>query len=259
MATMKRRLTRAETLAHLTRAKKMRADGVDIQIRQDWLEGARPLDITIRGGFEAMVYDLPGGGAAYAIWVLLVARRRVTLMDCKLLTNWDSEIGLVGFFDDREPLWWLGNRDFPRRQVLNPRIMNSLKFHGYDYTVEGVVLLTGLKPMPEAFYHGMLVPFTVVFLDQNENAIRKDGELFVDRTWRRKNAAGGRDSGLYGPHEASAPSEPGFCPNLNTGPVCTPAAAELFKNRVGSKETKSKSDSELLAALRGTLRNLGPR
>jgi hypothetical protein len=175
----------------------MRAGGVDLQIREDWLESARSLDIVVGGGFAAMVFDLPGGGAGYAIWVRLVARRRVTLTDCRATTDWDDVIGLVGFFDDREPLWRLGRLAFPRRQVLNMRIMNTLKFHGSDYMVEGVILFTGLKPMPEALHHGMTVPFTLAFLDQNENEIPKDGELFVHRTWKRKSKFVGRGSGLY--------------------------------------------------------------
>ena len=55
------------------------------------------------------------------------------------------------------------------------RIMNSLKFHGYDDMVEGVILFTGLKAMPVEFYHGMVVRFTLIFLDQNENEIRPRG------------------------------------------------------------------------------------
>ena len=92
-------------------------------------------------------------------------------------------MGSKDFLTNREPHWWLGHRDFPRSQVLNQRIMNSLKFHGADDTVEGVILFTGLKPMPLEFYQGMAVPFTLIFLDQNENEIRQGADLSVDRTW----------------------------------------------------------------------------
>lgn len=114
MPTIKRSLSRTRILANLARAKKMRAQGVDIQIPEEWEEAARSLDIVVGGSSAAMVFDLPGGTAAYAIWVRLVARRWVAVTDCRLATDWDDEIGLVGFFDDREPLWWLGHLDFPR-------------------------------------------------------------------------------------------------------------------------------------------------
>jgi hypothetical protein len=147
MPTMKRSLSYPEILANLARARKMRADGVDIQVRAEWEEAARSLDIVVGGGFAATVFDLEGGSAAYAVSARLVARRRITLTDCRLLTAWDKDITLMGYFDDREPVWWLGHMDFPRRKVLNPRIMNDLKFHGHDYCVEGVILFTA-KPMP---------------------------------------------------------------------------------------------------------------
>jgi len=208
MPTMKRNLSRSEILANLARARKMRADGVDIQVPAEWEEAARPLDIVVGGGSEAMVFDLKGGSAGYAIWVRLVARRRITLTDCRLLTPWDKGITLVGYFDDREPVWWLGNIDFPRRQVLNPRIMNELRFHGYDYTVAGVILATGLKPIPEAFHHGMTVPFTSVFEDQNGSEISQDSILFVDRTWKRKPGAARPRTSLFDPVEIPVVREP---------------------------------------------------
>ena len=253
MPTIKRSLTRPEKLDHLARAKQMRAEGVDLRIREEWLEGAHSLDITIVG-FHSMVYDLRGGGAAYAVWVRLVARRRITLTDCKLVTDWDTDIGLVGFFDGREPVWWLGHQDFPRSQVLNQRIMDSLKFHGYDYMVEGVILFTGSQPMPEAYPHGMNIPFTLVFLDQNENEIREDAELFVDRTWKQKNKFVPRGRSLYDPDEASAPIESAFRPNLNRGRV-PDLGAEMLKNRPVRKEP----ESEAMASLRKAIRELSPR
>ena len=67
MPFLKRRLTRSEQLDHLARAKQMRAAGVDVQIRDEWWEAARPLNVTITP-FHSHVYDLQRGGAAYAVW-----------------------------------------------------------------------------------------------------------------------------------------------------------------------------------------------
>ena len=45
MPTIKRSLTRPEKLDHLARAKQMRAEGVDLQIREEWLEAAHYMEM----------------------------------------------------------------------------------------------------------------------------------------------------------------------------------------------------------------------
>ena len=131
MPTIKRSLTRPEKLDHLARAKQMRAEGVDLQIREEWLEAAhslemkaagvdveiphrrleksRSLDIFVAGGPVSFIFDMPGGGAAFAIWVRLVARRLVILLDWAMTTAWDDQIA-PQYFDDRIELWRLGQK-----------------------------------------------------------------------------------------------------------------------------------------------------
>lgn len=204
MSTIKRTLSLAETIANLARARKMSACGVRLQIPEEWEERARSLDIMVDGDFPATVFDLDSGTAAYAIWVRLVARRRVMLMDCRLATDCDGDIRLAGNFDDREPIWWLGHQDFPRRQVLNPRIENHLKFQGYGRTMEGVILATGSKGIPVSWHHGTTAPIRISFLDQNRDEISQSADLFVDRTWARRRIKV-RRNGLRDPEEARDP------------------------------------------------------
>ena len=240
MPTIKRSLTRSEKLDHLARAKRMCAEGVDLQIREEWLEAAhslemkaagvdveipqrrleksRRLDIFVAGGFATYVFDMPGGGAAFAIWVRLVARRLVILLDWAMTTAWDDQIVPQAFFDERTDPWRLGQRDFPRSEVLNMRIMDALTLNP-GRMAEGWLLAVGLKPMPEAFHHGMTVPFTLELWDQYENVIPQDAELFVDRRYKPKNKFVRQESGLYSPDETSAIIEPAFRPNLNRGRV----------------------------------------
>lgn len=118
------------------------------------------------------------------------------------------------------------------------RIMNTLKFHHHGYMVEGMILFAG-RPIPEWYCHAMTVPFTLIFLDQNENEIRVEAELFVDRTWKRQDKVARRKSTLRGPVEIRETSEPGFRPNLNIGPVPDPAA-ELIKKRMGRKQAEGR-------------------
>jgi hypothetical protein len=274
MPTIKRSLTRPEKLDHLARAKQMRAEGVDLQIREEWLEAAhsmemkaarvdveipqrpleksRRLDIFVAGGPATFIFDMPGGGAAFAIWVRLVASRLVTLLDWAMTTAWDDQIVPQAFFDERTELWRLGQKDFPRSEVLNMR-MHALTLNP-GRMAEGWLLAGGLKPMPEAFHHGMTVPFTLELLDQYENVIPQNAELFVDRTCKPKNKFVRRESGLYSPDEASAPIEPAFRPNLNRGRVPDPNAEPLKTPAV-----RKEPESEVMASLKKAISELSLR
>jgi hypothetical protein len=226
-----RQLSRREEAEQLICLQQMQAEGIAVEIPEPWLEQARSLDIFIAGRPATVIFDLPGGGAAFAIWVRLVARRRVTILDCAMTTAWDDQIVLEGFFDERTSHCWLGRRDYPRSQVLNPRIMNSLKFHGHDDMVEGVILFTGLKPMPVELCHGMVVPFTLILLDQNENEIRQESVLFVDRTWQREQKVARQNSSLYERAEGSATGDPGLGQNINRGRVPDPVPSSCSPHK----------------------------
>jgi len=227
MSTMKRSLTRSEQLDHLARAQRMRGEGVNIQIRDEWWEAARPLNVTIIP-FHSHVYDLRTGGAAYAVWVRLVARWRTTVTGCQLLTERDHGIELIEFDDDR-PSWSLEPQVFPLHQVLNSRLMRPLNFHGRDHMVEGVILFAGAQLSPD-LQHGMALPCTLTFFDPNENEICKAGSLFVDRTGKPRNQPLSRRSGLYDDDGISVTSGPLF-------PQRVPD--EFPVNQVGQKEIKS--------------------
>lgn len=244
MANEVRRLSRGEEKEYLNCLKQMESEGIDVEVPQ----GAPSLDIFVAGGPATSIFDLPGGGVAFAIWVRLASQRRVTVLDCTMTTTWDDQIVLQSFFDERTPFWWLGQRDFPRSQVLNMR-MDALTLNP-GRMVEGWILAGGLKPMPEEFHHGMTVPFTLVFLDQNENGIRQDAELFVDRTWKREKRVMRRESGLYSADETSAIVEPEFRPNLNRR-VPNPDAELLNNNRP--------PEGEVMASLREAISKLAPR
>ena len=151
----------------------MKAAGVDVEIPQRRLEKSRRLDIFVAGGFATYVFDMPGGGAAFAIWVRLVARRLVILLDWAMTTAWDDQIVPQAFFDERIDPWRLGQRDFPQSEVLTMRIMEGLTLNP-GRMAEGWLLAIGLYPMPEAFHHGMTVPFTLELWDQYENEIRHE-------------------------------------------------------------------------------------
>jgi len=200
MSIKKRSLTRSEMAGHLARAEKMLAAGVHMQIRQEWREHARArdhtLDVAVAGGCATFVFDLRADRAGYAIWVRLVGRAIGAVLDCRLSTPWDDHIVLASFSDDGNPMCRLGLLQYPRGQVLNQRLANSMRFVP-GQMVEGVILATGVNPIPEAYRHGLIAPITLVLLDQNENEIRENAELFVDRLYKPKRKFVPRKTGLY--------------------------------------------------------------
>ena len=48
--------------------------------------------------------------------------------------------------------------------------------------VEGVILATGLKPIPKEYAQGMTVPFQLTVCDQFRNEISVESKLSVDRS-----------------------------------------------------------------------------
>jgi hypothetical protein len=105
-------------------------------------------------------------------------------------------------FGDRA-LCKLGHLDYTQDEVLNQRIEESLLFSHPGDVVEGVILATGVWPIPQVFGRGMRVPFELTFEDQFENEINVESELCVEREAKPKRAAVRRGTGLYGPATAS--------------------------------------------------------
>ena len=110
----------------------MVAAGVKIQIREEWRGSARALDktldIAVGGGLATFVFDMTAGCAGYVISVRLVGQGLGTVLDCRLTTSWDDEIVLASFNDEEDSMCRLGLLQYPRCQVLNQRIANSMRF-----------------------------------------------------------------------------------------------------------------------------------
>ena len=227
MPILKRRLTRSEQFDHLARAKQMRAAGVDVQIRDEWWEAARPLNVTITP-FHSHVYDLQRGGAAYAVWVRLVAKWQTTVTHCELLTEVDCGIELIEF-DDCQPSLSLRAPSFSAargsQSALDepPSELPWSRPHGRRCNL----VRWPATPARPAAWHGPTLHADI--FDPNENESCKAGEVFVDRTGKPRNQPLSRPSGLYD-DEISVTSRPLF-------PQRVPD--EFPVNRVGQKEIKS--------------------
>jgi hypothetical protein len=254
MIIRKSQLSRADEGEYLRCLQTMKAEGMDVAIPDAWLERSRFLDIVVLGGTETFTFDLPGPRTGLAIQVRLVARRPGTLLACEIVNPLGDDVVLDALLDNRDsknPLYRLGPLVYPEREVLNSRIEKGLPFHGRNQMVEGVILASGLAPIPEYHRNGMTVPFTLVFLDQNENEIRQDAELFVDRTWKSKSKL------VYTENSLRAPGETPDCSNFNINRSRVPAVsgpdAETLKNSAATTGPSSELDSEAMASLKKAL------
>ena len=92
----------------------------------------------------------------------------------------------------------LGHLDYTQAEVLNEQIEESLVFSHPGDVVEGMILATGIRPIPQVFGRGMRVPFKLTFEDQFENEINVEAELCVEREAKPKRVDVRRGTGLYG-------------------------------------------------------------
>ena len=197
MSTCKPRLSRAKEAEHRDYLRKLQAEGVDVEIPEEWQEHARALNIVVGGPAENMVFESATGGIHYAVLVRLVVERSgMILTDWDLSINYDDQI-VPESFDDRDPVWKLGGREYTQSEVLNSRIETSLVL-ARGRIIEGCLLATGLRSIPAHYSNFAAVPFRLIFWDQFRNEIVSKGKLSVFRNAQRKNTAVQRGSGLYG-------------------------------------------------------------
>jgi len=90
--------------------------------------------------------------------------------------------------------------------------------------IEGVILATGLEPIPEEYVQGMTLPCKLAFEDQFGNEIGAEAELSVDRSTRPRPRLV-RPTSIYDLDGVGATSEPGV------SRVSDPAD-ELLKTRL---------------------------
>jgi hypothetical protein len=159
-------LSRAELGRHRSAAQRLRAGGLDIEIPEELQEHARTLDIHIAPSHENFIWQLPTGTVAYAIWVRLVALRpNVILEDSQIASAWDQDLFPLSV--NEKGLYSLrGGFCFTQEEALNHRFEKPLCFHHRGDLVEGWLLATGLKPIPDAYRNNTSVPVDVSFTDQ---------------------------------------------------------------------------------------------
>jgi len=188
-------LSRSEKAEDRNCLRELRAEGIDVNCPADSLEDVPALDITVVGGLVSLIFNLPSGLAGYAIWLRLVAGRSGLILpeQCEITTKFDEQI-VFECFDPRGPISQLGQCSYLQEEVLNDRF--PLRFRR-GHLIEGVILATGLKPIPQEYVQGMKVPLQLRFWDQFENEFRAEAMLSVDRSTTPRQRSVRPQSSLY--------------------------------------------------------------
>jgi hypothetical protein len=222
------RLSRSEEAEYRRCLREMRAEGIDVNSPDDSPEYVPALDITVVGGLVSLIFNLPSGLAGYAIWLRVVARRSglILLEQCEVTTEFDDQIELE-CFDLGGPICQLGQCKHHKSEVLNDRF--PLKFHRRGHRIEGVILATGLKPIPKEYVQGMMVPFKLISWDQFGNEISVESKLSVDRSTTPRPKLGRTQSTLCESGEIPKTHEP--FGSEDPGVPAAPVAAPIAKTR----------------------------
>jgi hypothetical protein len=236
MPIRKLRLSRLEEAEHLVCLKQLQAEGHSIEIPEELQEDSRALDIHIASPYINIIRQLAGGTVACAILARLVALRpNVILEDSQLSLAWDPDVFPLSN-NGKSRYYFQRGFDFTREEVLNHLIEGRLCLHHRGDSVEGWLLATGLKPIPDAYRNNTSVPVDVSFTDQFGVDYVSQGYALMERsahykasTLRKENSAG-----LYAPNLRSA----SICENKvstraprtgDTGPAGAPAVSRLRK------------------------------
>ncbi len=230
MGNRKRVLNRAEQAQDLNTLRQLQAEGVNCVTPEKLLTSF--LDITVAGGPANSVFE-GSKGMFYAIWVRLVAKRAGTLLDCRIRTDWDDHI-VVKSFDDERPLCKIGSLDYSRAEVLNHRIQNGLRFERRGDWFEGMILANGLRPIPEKYRDGAIVPFQLTFEDEFGEEISQTAKLSVARTEKQRPTEQ-RGTGLYG-RRSSSESSHSAAPGYSRGTKRSPAVPDYGDDALGLRK-----------------------
>src|ERR1700674_2193463 len=102
----KPRNSREQEAVYLGRLLQLQAEGIDVEIPDEWSQRDRALDIIVAPSAVSMVFEFRNGGIGYAPFVRLTARAGLTITDSEITTKWDDQIVLESF---RDPVCRLGN------------------------------------------------------------------------------------------------------------------------------------------------------
>jgi len=207
------RLTRAETLSHFESLSELERAGIEIGMGEGLDEQLQSLDIFVPRGPTATVFGTSRGATVYEVWLSMVARRPTELRYLDMCTDFDDEIVLENR-DIGGEFWHLGGKVYPERTLLNPLFSDDLRFSRPGKQFEGILLATGLAPIPAEFCHGQSVPLKLHFTESDGFRFTVEAELYVDHTARPQASARRPHERLFGP-EGGSNGPQAYIPSLD--------------------------------------------
>jgi len=181
----KKRLSPCQEREYLNCLRTLQAEGVSVDIPDEWLRDSCPLDIVLAPPTVSMAFDWPSGGAGYAVWVRLLSHKRCMVEECALSAPWDDDI-VIQTIDECKSVCEFSKLVFPLAQVLNHQIENTLRFPRPGYVVQGVILARSGARIPDHYTSGVRAPSTLTLYDQWGEEITEQGHLSVgDRARKR--------------------------------------------------------------------------
>jgi hypothetical protein len=123
MSIHKPRNSREQGAVYLDCLRQLQAEGIDVEIPEEWCQRDRALEIIVAPPAASSVCESRTGGIIYIVLVRLVPRSGLLLTDSDINTRWDNQIVLESFHD-QSPVCRFGSAEFCRREVLNHRIEN---------------------------------------------------------------------------------------------------------------------------------------
>jgi len=153
MPFIRRKLSSKDIAVHLARAERLKAQGMEIEIPEEWRFAKRArLQVRIAPPPDSAVYQLPDGKVCYAIGVHLVAEKSgISFPDFEIATPWDKQIA-VETFDDSGHYVEFASQIYPIEDVINVRAAEHATLPS-GRAVLGLLLCTGSRAIPAKFRH----------------------------------------------------------------------------------------------------------
>ena len=175
--------------------RELQAQGIDVGELED---EELPVDIEVGTSIENFIFEQRAGSRAhYAISLQLTAKvTSVVILDCKISSPFDSDILPESGFG-QEVIFDFCGQHFLRKDILNQRIETGLRFNSRGQVIQGWVLGSGLRPIPQELRSERCTWCQLTFFDSLGRKAQAKAPLSVLRSTRLPEQIPQSEVGLY--------------------------------------------------------------
>jgi len=185
------RLTRTEQDEQFEVAQVLRAQGVAIDIPEEWEKQSRCLEIFVSP--ESTIYARRYGVPLYTIYIRCTSLRNNLALDgFEITPAWDDDI--IECTSEKESYRFRESVDFHRTEVLNHQLEARLRFPRIGDRVEGWLLAQGMRPVPPEYGPRHPAPFELSLGDSLGHIYSTRATAVVDRSAGIREMHAGRKS-----------------------------------------------------------------